>query len=165
MSMTGRYLRVAPEVVFGIQADPTSLLTVLFPDIESPDHLARYLDIDKTWHVIHFLLNGHPWEGSGPLFNAVLGGAPLSSEDLGYGPARHLTASEVGPTAEALESVSAGQLWTRLSSLDDAQLRAADIYWQITAASEKYLTDNFTALQRFFRTAAHASESVILWVA
>jgi hypothetical protein len=33
---------------------------MLYPQNENADHTARYLDIDKTWQIIHFLLNNHP---------------------------------------------------------------------------------------------------------
>jgi hypothetical protein len=91
MSMTARYLRVDSRVIVGILNAPSSLLDVLYPELENADHTARSLDIDKTWHIIHFLLNNHPWEGNGPRFSAVLGGTEPTDEDLGYGPARYLT--------------------------------------------------------------------------
>jgi hypothetical protein len=84
MSMTGRYLRVESRVIAGILAAPSTLVDLLYP--ESADYEGRYLDIDKTWHIIHFLLNNHAWEGSGALFGAVLGGTGLTDEDLVYGP-------------------------------------------------------------------------------
>jgi hypothetical protein len=92
MSMTARYLRVDSRVIVGILSAPSSLLDVLYPEPENADHTARYLDIDKSWHIIHFLLNNHPWEGNGPRFGAVLGGTELTDEDVvGFGPARYLT--------------------------------------------------------------------------
>src|SRR5262249_15422317 len=110
MSMTGRYLRVDSSVIESILDSPSTLLDVLYPEPESADHTARYLDIDKTWHIIHFLLNNHAWEGRGPLFGAVLGGTELTDEDLGYGPARYLTPANVGATAQAIQQVSFNEL-------------------------------------------------------
>jgi Domain of unknown function (DUF1877) len=64
MSMTGRYLRVESCVIEGILDAPSTLLDVLYLESEPTDYKARYLDIDKTWHIIHFLLNDHRWEGA-----------------------------------------------------------------------------------------------------
>jgi hypothetical protein len=162
MSMTARYLRVDSRVIVGILSAPSSLLDVLYPDPENADHTARYLDIDKTWHIIHFLLNNHPWEGNGPRFGAVLGGTELTDEDLGYGPARYLTSAEVGATSAAILQIGFDELW---SGLDEARIREADLYWETTCESEAYVRENYQALQAFFLRAANSNEAVILWLA
>src|SRR5262249_49739657 len=126
MSVTGRFLRVELRVIAGILDAPSALLGVLYPEPEPADHEVRYLDIDKTWRIIHFLLNSHAWEGSGALFGAVLGGAELTGEDLGYGPVRYLPPAEVRATAQALQPISFAELWSRL---DEARIREAKLYW------------------------------------
>jgi hypothetical protein len=85
-------------------------LEVVEISIHEDGRLSRSLDIDKTWHIIHFLLNGDAWEGSGPLFDAVLGGSQLTDEDIGYGPARFISPAEVAATAHALRSISGEEL-------------------------------------------------------
>jgi hypothetical protein len=162
MSMTARYLRVDSRVIVGIFNAPSSLLDVLYPEPENADHRARYLDIDKTWHIIHFLLNNHPWEGNGPLFGAVLGGAELTDEDVVYGPARYLTSAEVGATSRAIQQIGFDELW---SGLDAARIREADLYWETTPESAGYVRENYQALQAFFLRAANSNEAVILWLA
>jgi hypothetical protein len=162
MSMTGRYLRVSPEVIADVQCEPSMLLDVLYPELEPEGHSSRCLDIDKTWHIIHFLLNGDAWEGDGPLFDTVLGGNQLTDEDLGYGPARFLTPVEVGATARALDDISAEELWKRF---DESRVREADLYWSIEPDGRTYALENYEALRRFFFTAAQAGNAAILWLA
>src|SRR5215475_13378114 len=162
MSMTGRYLRVESRIIAGILDAPSTLLDVLYPEPEPMDHRARYLDIDKTWHIIHFLLNNHAWEGSGALFGAVLGGTELTDEDLDYGPARYLTPADVGATAQAIKQVSFNELW---SSLDEARIHEADLYSETAPESEAYVRENYQALQAFFLKAATSNEAIILWLA
>ena len=162
MSMTARYLRVDSRVIVGILSAPSSLLDALYPEPENSDHMARSLDIDKTWHIIHFLLNNHPWEGNGPRFGAVLGGTELTDEDLGYGPARYLTPAEVGATSAAILQIGFAELW---SGLDEARIREADLYWETACESEAYVRENYQALQAFFLKAANSNEAVILWLA
>jgi hypothetical protein len=162
MSMTGRYVRVNPGVVTGILEEPTSLLDVLYPDPEPGDYVQRYLDIDKTWHIIHFLLNGDPWECTGALGGAILGGADVSPEDLGYGPARYLTPVEVGHIADALNSVSFEQLW---AGYDPGRARQAELYWSDSPTGKGCVRENYAALQSFYLRASQQDQSVILWLA
>lgn len=63
--------------------------------------MGKYFSLDKSWHALHFLLNDHPSEGSGPLYDAILGGTEIG-EDRGYGPPRVLTPNEVRAVAAAL---------------------------------------------------------------
>jgi hypothetical protein len=65
--MTGRYLRVSPATIPEVKRAPASLLDVLYPEPGSEGYRSRYLDIDKTWHIIHFLLNGDAWTGKAPI--------------------------------------------------------------------------------------------------
>ena len=137
-------------------------MDVLYPDPEPEEYAAKSLDIDKTWHVIHFLLNDHPLEGKSPLFEAVLGGEPLSEEDVGYGPARYLRPAQVSATAEALQRISSEQLWSRY---EESRVRQADIYWTDDPESKSYALENYQALREFFVAAAQAKEAMIVWLA
>lgn len=149
--MTGRYLCVAPEVIREIQLEPSTLLEILYPASEFRDHEARSLDIGKTWRIIHFLLNDDAWEGTGPLLDAVLGGTQLTEEDLGYGPARFLSSSEVAATARALDAVSPDELWSRF---DESHARDAEIYWEPASECRRYALDNYEELRQFFSSGA-----------
>ncbi len=79
MSMIANYIRIAPEQLAELQADPDSignflesLFESLYPEKQEnedemqPTPPTRHLDIDKAWHGIHFLLNGNAWEGEPP---------------------------------------------------------------------------------------------------
>jgi hypothetical protein len=166
MSITGRYLRVSPDVIRDIQRQPSTILDVIYPEPEPRDHSSRYLDIDKTWHIIHFLLTGDAWVGEGPLFDAVLGGHQLTDEDLGYGPARFLNDLDVVATARALDCISPEELWSRFeeSRIREA-IREANLYWSIEPDGRNYALENYEALRRFFAAAAHTGEAAILWLA
>ena len=58
------------------------------------------LNLEKSWHVLHYLLTGKAEEAPGPLGNAILGGTEIGG-DLGYGPARFLTPQQVREVAVA----------------------------------------------------------------
>src|SRR5438132_14080941 len=59
------------------------------------------LDLDKSWQVLHFVLTGDGWEGSGPLRHAILGGATIGA-DLGCGRAPYGRPSQAGAVPAAL---------------------------------------------------------------
>ncbi len=70
------------------------------------------LDLDKSWHLLHFLLTGDPWGGEPPLKDAIIGGTEIGP-DLGSGPAHVLTPVEVGGVASALAVVREADLRSR----------------------------------------------------
>lgn len=55
-----------------VVADPSQAEALAYP--KNDDLPIDALDIDKSWHLIPFLLNGAIWGGVGPLANAVPGG-------------------------------------------------------------------------------------------
>lgn len=81
-------------------------------DLVFADNELRTLDMAKTWHGIHFLLTGTSWEGEPPM-NFLLGGREVGDIDVGYGPARALTAAEVAAFSSALQSISDEELKSR----------------------------------------------------
>jgi hypothetical protein len=115
MSMMANYLRISPKQLEALRANPSSILDLLYP----PDfsQLVNHLDIDRGWHVIHFLLNGETWDGQPPLVNAVLGGHALGDVDVGYGPARFLEPDEVRDLASALENIPSAEFIERSDPL------------------------------------------------
>ncbi len=161
--MIGNYRRLSEEDLDEILQEPESILNALYPeDSDIPD--GSQLDIDKAWHLIHFLLTGEPWEGAEPLCNAVLGGAEIGEEDVGYGPARYLTSTEVNAVATALASISPEELWTRF---DLAKVHEADIYplsWEGNDSDRDYILSYFNDLKAFFTTAQQQHDCMILYL-
>src|SRR5689334_11060249 len=95
MSMIGNFVRLSEPDLQRLLADPDKVPSFLM-DAEEFEGPKRHLDVDKAWHLIHFLLTGSADEGSGPLANAVIGGQLLGNVDVGgYGPAVYLSAAEV----------------------------------------------------------------------
>ena len=88
MGMYGRYYRVPLDQLHRMQDDPQAVDTYFGHDIEDEkafdayyvalEASGRYLDIDKAWHGLHFLLTGDASLGennaSPPLGNVVQGG-------------------------------------------------------------------------------------------
>lgn len=166
MSMIGNYRRITPAELTMLRQNPEDIATFLFDDPGAQVAPERVLDIDKTWHAIHFLLTGDPWMGAAPLRNVVLGGTPLGDEDLGSGPARFLLPEEVHDTAAALAAIPFSSLQERF---DLDQLAAESIYpsiWDTADRDEElqYLKPNYEALVQFFVQAAQSGDAILLYI-
>ena len=162
--MIGNYLRITPEVLADLRVRPESILDFLYPEGDEPHPAGRHLDLDKSWHAIHFLLNGDKWEGSPPLFNAVLGGKPIGEVDVGYGPARSLGPEEVRDVADALDGIPAYQL---LDKYDAEAMNEEEIYphgWSGNEEEREYISSYFLALVTFFRRASQAGDAMVLYL-
>src|SRR5262245_15812893 len=112
MSMICFLRRFTGEDLARLQADPSLLETFLGEDAVEDFGPFAEMDIEKAWHGIHYLLTGSAWEGSPPLNFLVLGGQEIG-DDLGYGPARGFSPSEVKTIANALSSVTSDALRSR----------------------------------------------------
>lgn len=164
MSMIGNYLRLPEQDLDAILDAPESLSSAIYPDEESDEWLSRRLDIDKSWHIIHFLLTDDPWEGSYPLAGAVLGGEPVSEEDVGYGPARYLSKEEVRNVQRALGTITSEKLIERWNQ---ERIDQSDIYpegWSNSAEDREYISSNYEDLRNFFSEAAENQQAIIIWL-
>lgn len=164
MSMCGSYLRVTDDQLTQILEEPELILDVLFPEDDAEFESGRYLDIDKSWQMIHFLLTGDALGGDEPLCNAVMGGEEIGDVEVVYGPARFLLPDQVVETAAALESISEDELWNRF---DAEAARKAEIYpqgWNGSDTDRNYVLSHFKNLQTYFRNAAISQEPVILYI-
>ncbi len=136
-------------------------------DLErDPDVAAQWfadgtpVDLGLAWHGIHFLLNGSAWGGSGPLFDAVLGGTPLGDPST-YEPVRYLSPAAVAAVADALPTGE--ELVPRFTH---KALKHAEVYpdaaWDKADALSAFLLPSYAALKDFFTWAAGKGEAVLI---
>jgi hypothetical protein len=145
------------------------------------------LDLDKSWHVIHYLLTNREGDADPPLGNAVLGGTVVVA-DFGQGSLRYLTPEQVNEVASALATVDESFLHSKwvpsnrteiygwpwhpprdiprhgLFGRFRAPMRVPDPSSAETEESWKFVLDRFHALQRFYEEASRGSDAVILWI-
>jgi hypothetical protein len=162
MSMIGYFKSLRPAALDRLLSTPAALDAFLYEDDD--EERTNTLDIDKSWHLIHFLLNGDAWEGPWPLGGVILGGTPVSDEDLGYGPARYFTSHEVEDVARALEPISPEELWSRF---DADAVRRADIYpqgWSGAEHEREYISQNYSDLRRYLAAAASRGDALVAWL-
>lgn len=62
-----------------------------------------FIDLDKSWHLIHFALSGSAWGAELPA-GFLMSGEEIG-EDLGYGPPRILMPEQVAEVAAFLDGV------------------------------------------------------------
>src|SRR5215469_10595296 len=112
--------------------------------------------LDKAWHGVHYLLTKTPWEGNPPLNVLVSGGTPVGDVDVGYGPARVLTSTEVLSLNRSLEPIDHNYLRTRF---DPEDMMAKEIYpriWDRAPAEDDtlgYCLQYFDVFKDFVRKA------------
>jgi hypothetical protein len=118
------------------------------------------LELEKSWHTLHYLLSGSAEPTDSPLGRAILGGKEIGP-DLGYGAARLLSAAEVREIASALAQVSPEDL-TRRFDLD--KMIASKIY-ACRDASELDLARGYLAhLNAFYAESAARGSSILLYM-
>jgi hypothetical protein len=160
--MIGNFRRLAATELDALLANPEGISAFLYEDDAAQDEEVS-LDIDKSWHAIHYLLTGAAWGGTGPLANAVLGGLPIGEEEVGYGPARFIRSIEVAEASQALQGISSEQLWSRF---DAKAMREAQIYPDLEGGDDdrKYVCNYFEDMKKFFAAAAANGDAMILYL-
>jgi hypothetical protein len=161
MGMAVFFAPVSAAKLEEFRRDPDAIEAFLYP--EDDDDPAGSFDVDKAWHGLHYLLTGTADGGEGPAALAILGGEEIG-EDLGMGPARFLTPSQVREVAAALAGITDAELRARF---DPQRMQALDIYPDVIWVRDgddafDYLMDNFAPLVEFYADAAARGDGVIL---
>ncbi|GAA1786560.1 hypothetical protein GCM10009682_05860 [Luedemannella flava] len=130
--------------------DPTTVAPLLHGDLDDYDSEMPQpdLDLDKSWHGMHYLLTGTAWEIRDWAGAAILGGDEIG-EDGGYGPPRLVDVETVKTIAAALEALDAETL---RATFDPDAMMTADIYPDWVAGADQldgYLMPHFAELRRF----------------
>ena len=164
MGMVACFTSLPPETLKDLQDDPDQIDEYLNPD-DGDSEPPNYIDLDKAWHGIHYLLTGEAEGGPEPAALAVFGGEEFGPE-VGYGPARFLTASQVRSVAELLATLSPDVLAQRFNAKD---MESKDIYPDVIWVRDgkealDYALENYQQLQVFYRDAAARGEAVIQWL-
>ena len=164
MGMVGCFAAVNASKQLQLRQHPDEIDEYLHPD-EGESVPPNYIEVDKAWHGIHYLITGSPDAGSEPLSLAVLGGREVGDE-IGYGPARFITPDQVAAIAEALSAISESDFRSRFAP---KAMKRADIYpnviWERDGEEAvDYLVGNYRPLVEFYKAAARRGDGVIAWL-
>jgi hypothetical protein len=124
VSMICELFVIPAQTARQLAADPGGVHAVL-RSLEGSDSV---LSLEKSWHGLHFTLTGTAWAGNPPLNLLAAGGTPVGDEDVGYGPARVISPSEVVALNAALAAFTEADFDR---DFDPAKLGAAEVYPQI----------------------------------
>jgi hypothetical protein len=128
-----------------------------------------FVDLDKAWHCLHYLMTGSARGASSPLDFLLQGGTSVGDEDLGgFGPARVFGPSEVAVIARALAPLTRHSL---LARFDLKKLEKLEVYpgrWsEVNLRSEYdlgYYFGPFEELKRVIERAEHEALGMIVWI-
>lgn len=154
MSMQALFRRLEPTEVQQLLSHPEEVSVFIYAE---PDE--AFLDIDKSWQVIHFLLTDDLWDTSTLLGKAILGGKDIG-EDQGYGPARLLDVPDVVEISQALEPITVNEMQRRF---DVRRLQKAAVYCPPhDQADASYYMNYFSKLKAYYAEAAAKGNGMLL---
>jgi hypothetical protein len=167
MSLIGHVYLLPEARIDALLADPAAVYGVIDGAYNDPS--AGFVDLDKSWHCLHYLLTGSAQGGEPPLDFLLQGGEPVGTEDLGgAGPARVFRPPAVVALADALLPIEPAQLMLRF---DLKKLEALDVYpgrWsQLNLRSDYelgYYFGPFGELKRVVERARHEGAGIIVWI-
>ncbi len=193
MSMIGCFRSASDTEIADLLESPKRIYRVLYPDMDIPVSEPKQslwsrlfgkpsqpqpqadnwqpesgnveFDVDKAWHGIHFALCGHPEEGTGPLSFICCGGKQVGEEDVGYGPARAFTSSEVSEIVSALNDVEISGL---RDSANASTFMENDIYPQIWEDNEtesfEYVFSYLEDLRGFLQEVLSQGKGLLVYI-
>jgi len=168
MSLIGHVYLLSEEKVARLLAHPAEVFGVIDGAYNAPGQ--GFVDLDKAWNCLHYLLTGTPRGGEGPLAFLLKGGVEVGDEDLGgMGPARVFTPGELAAVADALLPVTRDTLRSRF---DVKRLEALDVYpgrWsELNLRSDYdlgYYFGPFEELKRVLERGRAEGSGMIVWIA
>jgi hypothetical protein len=167
MSLIGHVYLLTDEKIQALLAEPARVYEVVDAAYNEPGQ--GFVDLDKAWHCLHFLLTGSAQGGSTPQSFLLQGGTPVGEEELGgFGPARVFRPLEAAAIADALAPITDQQL---LSRFDLKKLEKLDVYpgrWsELNPRSDYelgYYLGPFQELKRVTARAKAERLGLIVWI-
>ena len=183
-------IRAAPEVVEQLRGHPKAVADFVYRDPEAYEEPGRGIfgrlfgtrppqlavipsrrendeaDLDKSWHIVHYLLTGETGRAVGPL--RLIGDDlnPLADIDLGLGKPNVVSVADVKAFALATETMSDDDFLRRFKP---AEMPTDELYMGDVIARgdhddmKEYALENFHALRDFVAGAAHSDDAIITY--
>lgn len=161
MGMAGYFVAVNPQQIAEFKEDPSSLTDFLYPGEEEPDNS---IDVDKSWHAIHYMLNGAAGPEEGQPAPAIFGGEPVG-EEMDYGPARILGPEDTQALAATLASIDEAAMRARYAPEAMAEARIYPDNWLRDDDALDYVIYHYLNMAQFYAAAAKRGDGVLLFLA
>ena len=122
------------------------------------------MDIDKAWHGIHFMLS-QIGQQQMAFALAVLGGEEVG-DDVGYGPARFLTAQQVKAVATSLSELDETHFCEQFlpEAMEAAEIYPTGIWVRDGYEALEYLLENYRQMVFFYQQTAENGDGAVLWL-
>lgn len=162
--MIGNLIAITEDQLQAFIEDTDLLEKYIYQD-DSEEFNKTELDIDKSWHAIHFILTKDPWKGNLPESLAILGGTEIG-EDVGYGPALYINSQQVKQVSEMLKTLDYDKIKCEYKP---QEFEKAEIYPQGIWSTEKeqaleYVLDYLKELIVFYEEAARNNQAMIKYL-
>ncbi len=122
------------------------------------------MELDKNWHILHYLFCRDPWGGPLPAATLLCGGVELGDVDVGYGPARLLNLGEVQSFSSYLHSLEKDRY---ASGITQEELEENEIYVYSDEWAEEFAHNLWAyveELKMFFKNASSRGHGVVLYL-
>ena len=166
MDVFGKYYRLSVEIARMISKEDISISEYVSDDGTLRDE-SCFLDINKSWQVIHFILTSRQDESESNciLSKVVLSNNFISKEDLGFGPAMIVFEDEVKEISRLLKDISKNDFKT----LFDFQLLVRKEIYPVNKTTDQFdffdcLWKNFSSLKSFYRKASANKQCVVFFL-
>jgi hypothetical protein len=166
--MTMTIVALQPEKLALVREDPGLALDLVLPEEDEGEQIGHpIVDLDKTWHGIHYLLTGTAWEGDPPLNALVAGGEELPDpdEEWGYGPPRLLSPADTSAFAHALALLTNSELTSRFYPPDMLSKGIYPEIWDRDPSEDDtllYLLEGSAALRQFVEHAREHGRGLLI---
>ena len=160
MGMVCNLVKVDQKSILEIKSNELNLEDFLYPDGEE---IKLMITLDKSWQIIHYVLTGTEWDASTTLGKAILGGTEYG-DDVGYGPARLLEASDVIEISGELEKITLDDF---IKLLKSRSYKNAEIYcfdYNNIDDEIEYSGNYFLELKKIYSEAARSGMGILIYV-
>jgi len=120
------------------------------------------LDLDKLWHILHYIFARKAWGGTLPEGTLLLGGTELGNIDIGYGPARAILENEISNFSKFLESLNQEEFAKGITAQEIDENEVYYPEWSDEEASN--LWETVLELRAFFKDAKEKGSAVIMYL-
>jgi len=130
-------------------------------------HNDEYLDIEKTWNLIKYILTG----ATSPTGNVLDNVMPMSfemvvnDEDMGMGPASYIDSAKVKEMAKEMEKFTEDVF---KSNIDAGKIIADEVYPIYEGEDEnsifEYAYPYFEMLKEYFKKASQEDKYMVFWL-
>lgn len=130
--------------------------------------LERALDLQKSWHILHYLFTGHI-DGSDTPGDALMTGDPIG-EDIGYGPARLHDEDAIRAFGQFLGMLELTQLQARVNLSEMKRVgvysmpiaSGSDVKYEVELRAE--VAHYFPLLRDYVGAMAEKKKGLLIWV-